>query len=743
MGKSSIWWGGVFLAVTAAQASAQQSAQSLNTADRAAGEVQVLSPLQVQGQSLLADLPEGTTITTRQQLDQRAIESWEDFSKRGEPGVNFNTQNNSVNIRGLDGDRIVTRVDGIRVPWLQDGARDADGGLDTIAFNSLSAIDLVRGAGSTQSGSLIGYLDLRTLSPRDLLAPGKDFGALLKSGYNSADDSIGADAALAGRFGGSTRWLLQAGHRQGHELDNMGKKGGLGPTRERPDPADYKQNNVMLKLEQDFGAEHMVSLAADAFRRSTTIDYLKEPGRSYAPGQSSKQKESERDRVVLGYQYQSAAGNSLLDHGEAKLYWQRVYQEDGFTANRTSAVGRGFYNRKNSMQEDNVGLLTAWGGFIDGGVVKHRWAAGGEWVSNDTKQQSRGIDNCPPAGCPMLHTNQSDMPRAKGNQYALWAQDEISWGEGKYALTPALRFDAYSQKPKMGGQYANNPNAGVISFSDNSGQRVSPSLLATYRPREDLAFFAKYGYGFKAPNATQLFLSYGAPGSYISLGNPDLKPEISRGWELGAEAGDSERGVRLAIFDTHYRDYIDSVQYSAGAPGRDPQWTRDNYGTVYHWENRARVRIYGAELSGQWAFNSNWYSWGSLAWTRGKDQENDSYLNSMAPLKAIVALGYKQEQWGVESILTLAKRRSEVEYGSDAPNPDFKAPGYGLLDLTAWITPRSVKGLRLQAGVYNVFDKKYWNALDVPTAGASAIPNAIDSYTQPGRSIRASLTYQY
>src|SRR5690606_28789015 len=130
MGKSSIWWGGVVLAVAASQAGAQQNAPFLNTREQPGADVHTLAPLRVQGDSLLADLPEGTTITTRQQLDQRAIESWEDFSKRGEPGVNFNTQNNSVNIRGLDGDRVVTRVDGIRVPWLQDGARDADGGLD-------------------------------------------------------------------------------------------------------------------------------------------------------------------------------------------------------------------------------------------------------------------------------------------------------------------------------------------------------------------------------------------------------------------------------------------------------------------------------------------------------------------------------------------------------------------------------------------------------------------------------------
>ena len=55
------------------------------------------------------------------------MRSWGDLSKRLEPGVNFNRQNNSINIRGLDQDRVLTRVDGIRLPWLDDGARGVKG----------------------------------------------------------------------------------------------------------------------------------------------------------------------------------------------------------------------------------------------------------------------------------------------------------------------------------------------------------------------------------------------------------------------------------------------------------------------------------------------------------------------------------------------------------------------------------------------------------------------------------------
>ena len=96
-------------------------------------------------------------------------------------------------------------------------------------------------------------------------------------------------------------------------------------------------------------------------------------------------------------------------------------------------------------------------------------------------------------------------------------------------------------------------------------------------------------------------------------------------------------------------------------------------------------------------------------------------------------------------MFTGAARRSQVEYPDpvpEMPQADFQAPGYGVLDLTAWWQPEQVKGLRVQAGVFNVFDKTYWNALDVPRSNArGAAPLA--SYTEPGRNVKVSLTYQY
>ena len=109
-------------------------------------------------------------------------------------------------------------------------------------------------------------------------------------------------------------------------------------------------------------------------------------------------------------------------------------------------------------------------------------------------------------------------------------------------------------------------------------------------------------------------------------------------------------------------------------------------------------------------------------------------------------MGYSRDVWGVDALLTTALKRNKVEYpeaSATAPNADFQAPGYGVVDLMGYWRPAAVKGLQVQAGVFNLFDKKYWEAINVPTAGAIAIPRPVDWYTEPGRSLRVSLTYQY
>lgn len=738
-----------------------------------APDVTQLAPVQVEGEGA-AVTPAWQTSTDRKRLDELQVRNWRDLGKRAEPGVSFNRTTNSINIRGLDQDRVLTRVDGIRLPWLDDGARGLKGGLEAVDFNSLSRLDIVRGADASGggSGAISGIADLYTLQPSDLLTDGKTFGALAKTDYDTADSSWGANAALAGQIHSNTFWLVQAGVRNGHALDNRGDVGGYGSKRSEPSPEDYDQRSFLLKLQQRVEGGHRFGLTGEYFKRNADIDSMFEQGAgtSYLYGENSTRKETERERVSFDYSYKAPDADSLIDTASAVIYWQRLQLDSSLSGvrsvdSRAYAIPgdpfrygypSGPYGRSNSIRQTMFGANAEITKRLTGATVSQLWTVGGEWYGNKTEQYSSGYDNCPvippgtrapmgPRACDMLHTNQADVPQSKGNQWALWVQDEFSFADGRYTIMPALRYDHYEQKPQSTPGYESNPNAGPLPPT-NSGSRFSPKLLATWKAADELSLYAQYAYGFKAPSPTQLYTNYGGPGTYLRVGNPYLKPETSKGWELGAKIGSDSLGGAVSLFDNRYQNFIDGVPLNASSPQWQPGWTGQYPLGVTGNVNRAKVRIYGAEASAHWKFSPGWRTWGSLAWAVGKDEGTGQYLNSVAPLKAVLGVGYSRDVWGVDALLTTALKRNKVEYpeaSATAPNADFQAPGYGVVDLMGYWRPAAVKGLQVQAGVFNLFDKKYWEAINVPTAGAIAIPRPVDWYTEPGRSLRVSLTYQY
>ena len=81
---------------------------------------------------------------------------------------------------------------------------------------------------------------------------------------------------------------------------------------------------------------------------------------------------------------------------------------------------------------------------------------------------------------------------------------------------------------------------------------------------------------------------------------------------------------------------------------------------------------------------------------------------------------------------------SKSEWNSDS-NAD--APGYALVDLTAFYRP--MNDLTLRAGLFNILDKKYWLYEDLSGYDATGETFSIDSKSQPGRNWGVSVDYQF
>lgn len=688
-------------------------------------------------------------------LEKRFIRNFEDLAKRAEPGVNFNRANQSINIRGLEKDRVLTTVDGIRIPYLEDKIRGEKGGVDTIEFNTLSQIDIVRGSnGSTAgSGSLGGSVNLYTLNPEDLLGPNKNFGSLLKTDYDTADQSYGLNAAIAGRFA-QTSWLIQAGKRQGHELDNKGHNNVYGNQRTTPEPNDNRQNNFLLKLKQDLGGGHQIGLTGEQFTKIKEVDLRTNQGTTYAVNHNDNREKVARQRVSLDYKYQTMTADSILDEANAVVYWQHAERGNKQEAYRTK-LPIGNFMRNNQLQKDMYGGTGDLSKYFNLAGINQKLTLGGEWYQINAKQTANGYDGCPTftskpmpwdpnfglyMACSSLDTNQSDMPKTHGQQWAFYLSDQINLVNDRLVVTPAVRYDYYKHTPQNTANYKAGKILNSSTVTTNKDSKVSGSLDIKWHIADEVTAYARWSQGFKAPDPTELYMNFINTGvGYATLGNAKLKPEESNNFELGANLGNDQRGGSVNLFYSKYKNFIDSIAVDKATMqnlGLSPSTYR--YG-VDRWENRNKVRIYGAEATAHWQFASNWKVWSSAAWAVGKDTQTNQYLNSVAPLTAIVGLTYQQDNWGGDLSLTTAAKRNKVENDGD-----FKAPGYGVMDLTAYWEPKQVRGLRLQAGIFNLMDKKYWNALNVPDSGGGPVSlQPYDYYTEPGRSLRVAVTYQY
>jgi hemoglobin/transferrin/lactoferrin receptor protein len=708
-----------------------------------------LQPIVVKGPRIAARAVKGTaaetplaTEVTREEIEAKQVDSLTDLGRRVDPSVSYNKATGGVSIRGLSGPRVKTLIDGIPIPFLSNSVRNssaspttnADGGADSFDFSMISALDVVKGADSSRAGegALGGALLLRTLVAEDLIPEGRDWGGLVKTMYDGEDRSFGGAVAMARQIN-MTSVLFEGGYKRGHERRTNGTVDEIGLLRTKANPADYNQRHVLLKVRQDLEGGHRLTLAGEHYRRDYTADLRREQGTTYQPGDYWGDETNQRTRVSLTYDFEAESADSLVDTGSLTLYWQELQREAGTHGTRLGLVA-GPWLRNNQLDYSGLGLTGYARKSFETGNFNHELTLGIDAQRFGASQYLDGLDACilgtasPIAklfACPSLHADQADMPDVDGNKFGFFLDDKVSFGDSGFSITPGLRFDWYRYSPKLTPEYA--ANSGYATFGLPPGQddlHVSPKLRATYETSNGVEFYTQWASAFRAPTIDELYVNFtNTAQGYANIGNPTLEPETGNGFELGAAyEGDSFSG-RVTLFHNRYRNFIDSVTTMNGGL------------MVTQYQNLDKVRISGFELAGEKRFDNGVNLHAALAYAHGEDTETGDPIRSVGPAKGIVGIGYDTETWGTDLSVTAA---SGMRDDDDANT--FDAPGYGVVDLTAWVEPSAFKGLRIQAGVYNLFDRTYYDAL----ANRARTPLSVTEFhSEAGRSFQVSLTQKF
>jgi hemoglobin/transferrin/lactoferrin receptor protein len=734
-------------------AHAQDATTSTTAAD---GEETRLQTIVIKGKRVpagsVADTPLATH-TTAEELRHNEIADAGDIGSTVDPAVEFVRTRPGASgglfIRGLGGPRIATLIDGIPVPFLENAARSSTqspttttgDSTDSIEFSSLSAMDVLKGADSSRlgSGGLGGGLSLRTLEPEDLIGGGRDWGGVAKTTYDSTDRSIGGSLAVAKKIE-NTSVLFQGAYKKGHETDNQGVVDSTGLTRTEANPADYKQYNILLKARQDIEGGHRIGVTAERFRRDVDTDLKTIQGTGsgtigvYQPDYVGDETTA-RDRVSLEYSYEAPESGGWIDTASLIAYWQRLEKAAGSTGTRLRTQGPSagtsyLYDRDNSLEESSYGLTGETVSRFNYAGSSHELRFGG----NVAVFGAESFLSATPATATTV--SQSDMPDIDGVRLGLFAEDKITINDGPLSITPGIRFDLYDYNTELTDDFTNNTGYPTFGLPDDSnGNAFSPKLLAQYQVNQELSLFAQWSMAYRAPTISELYVNFTNGTQYTVIGNPELEPETANGFELGADYSGTDLDARVTVFHNKYKNFIEV--YNPNIFGANDQ----------SWRNVGKVDISGVEVTARKDLANGFSIYGSLAYAYGKNKDTDELLRTVAPFKAIAGVTYATETWGADfsGVFSAGMRDDGTQYTSTGlAYETFDAPGYGIFNLTGWWEPEEFKGLRIQAGVYNIFDRKYWNGVatrDVQTTGTTYQP--VDYYSEPGRTFKISLTQKF
>ncbi|MFS8122513.1 TonB-dependent hemoglobin/transferrin/lactoferrin family receptor [Rhizobium sp. BR 250] len=726
----------------AGQARAQDAASQENGATTL--EKIVVKGKRVKSANAAAETPLASQ-TSAEDIRKKDIGSIKDLGNTTEPGVDYVDAKpgkpGGLFIRGLGGARVVTLIDNIPVPFFENFARQGQATTtlsntnSSFDFSSLSTVDVVRGADSSRigSGALGGALVLRTLEPEDLIGEGKDWGGVAKTTYDSEDRSVGGSLAVAKKIE-NTSVLFQGSYKRGNETDNKGTDDVYGMRRTKPNPADTYESNLLFKIRQDLEGGHRIGLTAERYslRNRSDMKTLQSvsvtgTGSTYRIGDYRGHENTERDRVSLDYEYEAPSTDGLIDAADLSLYWTRLSKESGAGDRLTN---NSIYIREDSMRNSAFGIVGGLESGFELGGVQHTVRFGGNAMTTDFSQalyaNTAGVTS----------SSQSDMPDVSGKSLGLYLDDEIAFGNG-FRLTPGLRFDSYDYDPDG----SVSSNSGYRTFglpSGNSGSRFSPKLLATYDLTPELQLFAQWSMAYRAPTINELYLNFSniSSGGYAVIGNSELNPETSNGFEIGANYASGDLSGSLTLFHNKYKNFIEQYTTTTSLFS-----FRGSPGSLFTYRNRNNVEISGVEAKVRKELANGFFAHASLAYAYGKDTDTNEFIRTVAPFKSIVGIGYEQDVWGTEltGVFSSGMRDDRVANTYDAP-------GYGIFNLTGWWEPEQAKGLRIQAGIYNLFDRKYWNAVgvrDINPNAVSTVNQPVDFYSEAGRTFKISLTQKF
>lgn len=659
-----------------------------------------------------------------------------------------------INIRGIEDNRVVSMVDGVRLGDYYNGGGPTNftqSSSPAVLSDFLRRVEIVRGPssslyGSDAIGGVVGYV---TLEPGDLLRDGASTGVRVKGGYTSANGGFSQTVLGAFREGGA-QVLLGYGHASGKETDNLGTVDDTSASRTRPNALKTEDHGVLAKLVWQPATGHKLSAMVEG--RDQQVDSSIYRLSSSLPKVTGVRGQDNVQRLRTSVEWEHTRQTPVYDRLSARLYQQDSKTRNYNFQDRTNtsaacsaASGSGntcYIESDFALDQKALGASVQLEKWLEGTGASHLLSYGSDFSSarveelRDARIWNRTANTFAKSLAGETYPLR-DFAIGKTDTLGLFVQDEISGlADGKLSVTPGLRYDHVRLTPEMDSIAQQVLTTIGRTAAEQTHGAWSPKVGAVWRFDPTVSAFGQIARGFRAPNYNEVNGVFrNTAQRYGVTPNPDLKPETSVGLELGIRTQSGGLRSQFSVFDNRYQDFIESVRYTCPGNANCISGTSVTYQSV----NLTKVRIFGAEARAAWAFAPGWSATGSVAWAHGTNEESGKPINSVEPMRLSAALARDFGAWGLEGRLRAATQKDQVD-DTVSGGAWFRPGAYAVSDVSVWW--KLARNAQLTAALNNVFDNKYWLWSDIRQADANN-PVGVDFYSQPGRNLSVALQIDF
>lgn len=701
------------------------------------------------GEKQVLDVPGVVNVISRQELDERMTRDMQDLV-RYQPGVSVNRLTSGTDpfgnldgftIRGVGGNRVQMQVDGSRVI-----ERITDGNRNFVEMPFLKSVEIVRGPGSVLWGAdaLGGIVAYRTLDPQDLLK-GKDkpYAVRLDAGYDSFDRSFTKTGIAAFRLTPALEAIVGLSQKTAEEakLSRARADGGrwgcpvpslryLGC--DTLNPLDSTVWNAFGKIVFSPTTDHTFKLTGEYFDNSSKVNQLWDYNvlaSGLRNGPYIRDEVKSRQRIAFEHQWD--VGTSFLD----SIRWQA-----SFSPQKREVTNNRYQTQTNNQQRFTRGFLDYSEQFSQLDIqAKSSFALGSSFHRltygfqgdvtktdyerrDDVRNMSTGVTTTTIAGG-------FNFANATTTRYDFYLQDEIELLNGRWTITPGVRYANYKIDPSIGPGYVIVPGKAPREIDSH---KLIPQVGTIFKLDETYSLYARYAQGFKMPTAQQLYTSL-PMGTQNLIPNPDLKPESVTSYEAGIRGRFDNGWFSVGVFHADYKDFIQNFAPILGS-------------TDLTYRNLSSVKISGIEASAEWKFHERWLANVALSYQYGTQKADAGALttpyNSITPFTAVAGLKYLMPEYGLEAEV-IGTFGAGVTRAS-APTI-FKPAGYTVFD--AFLNWKPTSYITVRGGVQNIFDRRYfsnvYNFDKVPASAAVAATNPLELQTAAGRTFKLAASVEF